>query len=129
VVEDRREKIIATAKYGMWDSTGQELGVVIYNAGSAPVNIAAVECHYRQGGEMKKLELSNLKYQRTELVPSKYTAKFHCDAFKDDQMKAFGKLPEKDIWITVKTQEGEVCKVEGKDIVGALNSPPTYQGT
>jgi len=123
--EEGREKITATAKYGMWDSSGHELGVVIYNTGSGPVSIASVECHYALGGETKILEFSNLKYQRTELVPSKHTAKFRSGCFKDDLLAVMAKLPEKDIWITIETQEGEVVRVGGKDIVRALNSPPT----
>jgi hypothetical protein len=125
--EESREKVTATVRYGMWDSTGRELGAIIYNAGSAPVNIASVECHYTSGGESKVLELVNLRYQRSELVPSKHTVKFRCEAFKDDLLEAMSKLPDKDVWISIKTQEGEVLKVDGKEIIRVLNSPPTCQ--
>jgi hypothetical protein len=127
--EEGRARITATAKYGMWDSSGRELGVVIYNAGSAPAHIACVECRYipSDGTEVKTLEFSNISYKRSELLQPKHTARFRSGCFKDDLLGAMAKLPEKNIWISIKTLEGEEFKVEGKEILAALNAPPSNQ--
>jgi hypothetical protein len=125
--EESRERITATAKYGTWDSTGNELGVVIYNQGSAPVNIASVECGYTMSGESKTFEFTNMAFKRTEVVQPKHTVRFRCGGFHDDVLAALARLPEKYVWITVKTQEGETVRIEGNEIIRALTSPPTSQ--
>jgi hypothetical protein len=127
--EEGRAKITATPKYGMWDTSGRELGVVIYNAGSAPVHIASVECHYvpTDGMGPKMLEFSNMGYKRTELLQPKHTAKFRSDHFLDEVLASLTRMPEKNIWISIKTREGEEFRVEGKEVLAALNSPLTSQ--
>jgi hypothetical protein len=125
--EERREKIIVTPKFGMWESTGHELGVIIYNAGSAATHIASAKCFYRQSEDTKTLEFGSMKYHRTEVIPSKHTAKFRCDALKDALLADLARLPAEDIWIVVETQEGQSVTVDGRDIIAVLNSPPTSQ--
>ena len=44
--DESRENVKAIAKYGYWDSTGEELGVLLYNESLAiPVHIQSVDCH------------------------------------------------------------------------------------
>lgn len=129
MVDDRREKLIVTARYGMWDTTSPNLGVLIYNAGPSPVRLMSVTCHYISSGSTAemKIEFTNMKSIPTELVPSKHTAKFRDDDFKVDTKSVLAELPANDVWITIATQEGTTIRVDGKDILSVLNSKPTSQ--
>jgi hypothetical protein len=125
--EDAREKIIATAKYGIWDTSTSKLGVEIYNAGASPVSIASVECHCPKNGTRARLPLTNIAYMPSEIVPSKNTAKFRLDSLEIDPVTECGRLPDTDIWITIRTHEGAEFRVDGKEIARVLNAAPTSQ--
>lgn len=127
--EESRERVRATAKYGHWDSTGEELGVVIYNEGSTPVHIQSVNCYYRRGdgSDVQQVGLDNMGHQETELLQPKHVAKFRYGLFKEDVLREIASLPKEDVWITINSYQGEICRVSGEDIIRVLNSQPTSQ--
>jgi hypothetical protein len=125
--EDAREKIITTAKFGIWDTSTSKLGVEIYNAGASPVSIASVECHYPKNGTRETLPLTNMAYMPTEIIPPKNTAKFRLDSFEIGPVTECVRLPDTDIWISIRTHEGAEFRVDGKEIARVLNAAPTSQ--
>jgi hypothetical protein len=127
--EENREKIIVSPKYGIWDTTSPNLGVEIYNAGPNPVSIESVNIHYIPpgGAEVITKSLTNMQYMHTDLVESKHRGKFFMDSFEIDPVQVLGNLPAKHVWIAVKTHEGQEERVDGKQILLALKSPPTSQ--
>jgi len=126
--QESQERVKVTAKYGHWDSTGTELGVVIYNEGSTTLHIQSVACHYiPSDGVKEELIFSNLNYACTELLEPKHTAKFHCDSFKEVVLKQISTLPKENVWITINSYQGEIYRVGGEEIIKVLNSPPTTQ--
>jgi hypothetical protein len=128
--DETREKVKAIARFGHWDSTGQELGVLLYNESSVtPVHIRSVVCHYKtaNGQTEQSLELSNLKHRTEELLPPKYATKFRDGGFKTPILKMLAALPDDQLWISVTSYQGEVCRVDGSEIKAVLNSPPTNQ--
>jgi hypothetical protein len=126
--QESQEGVKATARYGHWDSTGTELGVVIYNEGSTTLHIQSVACHYiPSDGVKEELIFSNLNYACTELLEPKHTAKFHCDSFKEVVLKQISTLSKENVWITINSYQGEIYRVGGEEIIKVLNSPPTTQ--
>jgi hypothetical protein len=127
---ESRENVKATVKYGYWDSTGEELGVILYNeSSSTPVHIQSVNCHYKlaDGQSEERLEFDNIQHATSELLLPKHTAKFRYGLFQDTTMKLLATLPEERLWISVASYQGEVCRVGGKDIQAVLKAPPTNQ--
>ena len=128
--DEAREKVRAAAKYGYWDSTGEELGVLLYNeSASVPVHIRAVVCHYRpaDGQPEQSFGLVTLGRTTEEPLPPGHATKFRDGGFKGAVHKALAALPEGRVWISVTSHQGEVCRVGGKEIQAALRSPPTSQ--
>lgn len=127
--EDSRECVKAIARYGIWDTTGEELGVLIYNEGSTPVHLRSVTCHYKPGDGTEEAEISfdNMDHRETELLPPKHVAKFRSGWSKPDELMKVASLAKEDVWITISSYQGEICRVEGEEIIKVLNSPPTSQ--
>jgi hypothetical protein len=128
--EENRERVKAEARYGWWDTTGFELGVVIYNEGTTPVHIQSVTCHYipRDGSQETTLALDNMERGRTQLLHPRHTARFRYGLFKDEELSKIAALPKENVWITINSYQGEIYRVAGEDIIKVLNSPPTHQG-
>ena len=128
--EETRERVKATAKYGYWDSTGEELGVLLYNESSnTPVHIQSVVCHYRPPSSqtVESLELFSLNHKTEELLLPKHATKFRDGGFHGPVLKLLASLPEDCVWISVTSYQGEVCRVEGREIQAVLKAPPTNQ--
>jgi hypothetical protein len=125
--DDRREKLLVKPRYGMWDSTGIELGVLIYNASPSAVHVSCARCYYRQDNETKKLDLLDMKRLPAQVIASKHTARFRCGASKEDILNELAKLAPKDLWITVETHEGQSVTVDGDSVLAVLNSKPASQ--
>jgi hypothetical protein len=128
--DESREKIRAVAKYGNWDSTGTELGVILYNeSASTPVHIQSVVCHYKSadGESERQVNFVNMKYGREELSEPKHSARFRDGDSHADLHQLFVTLPEEWLWITVTSYQGEVSRVSGKEIKKVLGLPPTSQ--
>ena len=73
------------------------------------------------------MELVNLVHRSQELLAPKHATKFRDGGFKGPVHKLLAELPEEAVWITVTSYQGEVCRVEGREIQAVLKSPPTNQ--
>jgi hypothetical protein len=126
--EETREKVTATVRFGCWDTTGHELGVVLYNDSPVtPVHIQSVVCYFKPPDAQaeESLRFANMKYGSEELLLPKHTARFRDSGFKKDFHAMLLTLPENNLWISVTTYQGEVCRVEGKEIQAVLKAQPT----
>lgn len=124
--EEGRERIKAIMKYGLWDSSGLDLGVVIYNEGTSPVHIESVICHF--GSEQAEFS-TTYHHQRTKLIGPKDKANFTFKSLGNNVSNRISELPKETVWLVISSYQGEICRVEGEEILKVLNSPHTNQTT
>jgi hypothetical protein len=120
--DEGRERVKATARFGMWNSTGHELGVVIYNEGSQQINIKHVVFNHMMGGTPHQISFSNKDYRNEELLSPKDTAKFW-DTNANLKPAIVATMPPESVNITIESYQGVIYRVSGEEIIKALQSP------
>jgi hypothetical protein len=122
--QEGRERVKVSARYGTWDSSAEELGVVIYNDAATPIHLKSVTLHRRVGGDEEEIEMVNRDDLESELLMPKHTTGFRYGCFKADILRSISQQNENNIWITIDSYQGEICRVGGDEILRVLNAPP-----
>lgn len=127
--EQARERLRVSPRYGMWESTGMELGVVIYNEGATTVHIESVECRYRATGEATEhvQALVNMDYSPTQMVEPRHVIKYRDGDFQNEFHAKVRECEPANVCIVVRSYQGEIARVDGAEIIKVLTSPPTSQ--
>jgi hypothetical protein len=123
--EEGKEKIKATPKYGHYNSTAEELGVLIYNEGNAPVSIESVVCHWVRGGGTKEQDypLFSRDGHLTEMVQPKHKLTFNLFNDGSIDINEMQSTPDDRLRISVRSHGGTEWRVKASEIAKAIASP------